>query len=131
MPIIMDGQTPQGRFLECRKTNDGTGPCKVRKMTAEERERYGLPNGPEQWEKPPSFACIAETLPGKNGRKKKDPEFGAKVREARLERGMSLEDLGKLVGCHRNTIRNVENGAFGLKYSMRMKICEVFGWEVE
>lgn len=41
---IYDNYTPEGRIVEYRNTNhDYFGNCQVRRMTAEERKKYGLP----------------------------------------------------------------------------------------
>lgn len=134
MPIILDGQTPYGRRVEYRKTFDGTGPCRTRQMTAAERERYGLPNGPDKWEKPPVFASLSEEPLKKKAPKNRaiprDPEFGKRVRKERLAKGMSMKDFAGLIGCSISTVGNIENAGYGVKYTMRKKICDVFGWEV-
>lgn len=65
MPIIRDGQTPEGRVVKCRPSVDSTTPCRVRKMTEEERAYYGEPVPPSEWGTPPCVCrndrrCAAE-----------------------------------------------------------------------
>jgi putative transcriptional regulator len=46
-----------------------------------------------------------------------------KLREARNEKGMSQEDLAKLVGVSRNTISSIETGQFCPTAKLALVLC--------
>ena len=48
------------------------------------------------------------------------------VRSLRLERGLSQEGLGQLLGCHRTHISHVEQGTLNLTADNIQKLADVF-----
>lgn len=134
MPIIKDGQTPEGRVVECRKGENSTSECRVRMMTPEERAYYGEAVPRDEWQKAPAFACMGEEPAEPKEKQRRfdlDEEFGKRVRDERESRGISQYTLAKMVGCSQATIKNLELAKFGLRPNLKKQICEVFGWEVE
>lgn len=134
MPIIKDGQTPEGRIVACRRGENSTGECRVRMMTEEERAYYGDPVPRDKWQEAPVFACMGEEPPMPKEKRRRfdiDEEFSKKVRAERETRWISQAVLAEMVGCSQATIKNVELARFGLRPALKKKICEVFGWEFE
>ena len=46
-----------------------------------------------------------------------------KMKEARLERGLSQAELAKLIGVSRQTINMIENGDYNPTIALCIKIC--------
>ena len=65
--------------------------------------------------------------------------YGEKIKEKRLERGWSMQELGDRVGNDRSTISRIERGEFDLPQSRISEFARVLGttpgylmgWEVE
>ena len=131
MPIIMDGNTPNGRLVVCRESVDSTGECHVRKMTEEERAYYGDPVPPAYWGKPPQRS---EYWSCKTQRRvmtfKDDDDFRRKMKRERLHKNITQRRLADFVGCCQDQISKIERGSKKPSVEMKKKICKVFGWEV-
>ena len=50
-----------------------------------------------------------------------------KMKEARLERGLSQAELAKLIGVSRQTINMIENGDYNPTIALCVKICKTLG----
>jgi len=50
-----------------------------------------------------------------------------KMKEARLERGLSQAELAKLIGVSRQTINMIENGDYNPTIALCVKICRTLG----
>ncbi len=131
MPIIKDGNTPNGRFVACKKSVDSTGECRVRKMTEEERAIYGDPVPPKDWGKPPQRS---EYWSCKTQRRvmtfKDDDDFRRKMKHERLRKNLTQQRLAEFAGCCKDQVSKVERGAKKPSAEIKKKICKVFGWEV-
>lgn len=131
MPIIMDGKTPEGRVVKCRKSDDSATPCRTRKMTEEERAYYGDPVPPAYWGKPPSFACMTEGVPQRRAITfVDDDDFRRKMKRERLRKNLTQQRLADFAGICKDQVSKVERGAKKPTAEMKMKIAAVFGWEV-
>jgi len=54
-----------------------------------------------------------------------------RIRELRKERGISQEELAKLVGVRRETIGNLEKGRYNPSLVLAWNIAKVFGVPIE
>lgn len=129
MPVIYDFKTPQGRVVSPRLNIDPPAPCTTRKMTEEERAFYGEAVKPKDYKKPPSFACLSPDASPKGN--KTDPVFGQRLKEELDRRGISDRQFCKLIGVSATTVANIKVARHSVKDDVKMKICEVLGWEVE
>ena len=57
----------------------------------------------------------------------KEIKLKNKVREYRLERGISQRELAEAVGVSRNTIGTIERGDGDIGVKLAMKLCLYFG----
>lgn len=48
------------------------------------------------------------------------------LRQARMEKGMSLKDVAEAVGCSRSQVSRWENGRTGIKIEMLLKLCWIY-----
>jgi transcriptional regulator with XRE-family HTH domain len=51
-------------------------------------------------------------------------QFGLRVRQLRVERGLSQEDLAELADLHRNYVSQIENGRRNLSLLNILKLAE-------
>jgi transcriptional regulator with XRE-family HTH domain len=58
------------------------------------------------------------------------PNLGARVRELRLKKGVSLNELAKLAGLSRSTLYKVENSGMSLTYEKLIGVSEGLGVEI-
>lgn len=56
---------------------------------------------------------------------------GKALRQIRLEKGLSLWDVAKKIGCWPTTIWRIENEQRGLKTDMLLKLCQIYGVKPE
>lgn len=56
--------------------------------------------------------------------------FGKAVREYRMEKGISQEELGELCGLHRTYISEVERGVRNVSLINIEKICDALGIKI-
>lgn len=76
---------------------------------------------------------------GKKGTKKRDAFenelrldlLGYAIKQARKERNLTQEQLGKLVGVQRAQISKIENSTTDARFSTIMKVFEVLGAKVK
>jgi len=55
---------------------------------------------------------------------------GAKIRNARVASGKSIEEVAEYVGFRVQTIANIENGRFSVKLDIAEKILNYCGYEL-
>lgn len=125
MVLIKDAYHPNGRLVPYRRQENLVGKCRTRKMTKEERERYGEPVVREKIEpkkEPPKPK--GKNIP-------KDYAFADKVKTERINRGMSKRAFSEMIGIPAATLASVEKCTWGVREATRAKICEALGWEVE
>lgn len=129
MPIIKDGQTPEGRVIKCRKSVESTTPCVTRMMTEEERAFYGDPVPPKKWGKPPQKSEYW------TGRQRMvmtfidDDDFRRKMKRERLRKNLTQARLASFCDMSRDVLSKIERGNKPLTAKAKEKICAAFGWE--
>lgn len=132
MPIIRDGETPLGRFVAPVVRECKSGECVTRMMTPEEREHYGDPVPPSEWERRPSIMSLS---PGKPPAKKVSfadmNDFRARIKKERLRRNLDQVRMSTFCRMDKQWYGKVERGAKKVSLDEMKTICKVFGWEVE
>ena len=55
------------------------------------------------------------------------PEFGAKMKQLRLQRKLTQMDLGNMLGVSKSVISSYENGAHYPPYDILLGLARIFG----
>lgn len=63
--------------------------------------------------------------------KKGKPTFGERLHEARLSRKMTQEDVGKIAGCSRLNIGNIENGLYHPTFEIAIRLSDALGFSLD
>lgn len=132
MPIIKDGQTPLGRYVAPVVRDCSSGECVTRMMTLEEREHYGDPVPPSEWERRPSVISLSAGKPPARKMKFTDADdFRAKIKRERLRRNLDQVRMSTFCRQDKQWYGKIERGANKATPEAVELICRVFGWEVE
>lgn len=54
-------------------------------------------------------------------------DFGLRLKNLREEKGLTLQELGKIIGCHNLMLRDWENGERVLTVGIIIKLSQYFG----
>lgn len=57
-------------------------------------------------------------------------KIGKEIKQRRKAKKISIRKLGEMAGVSKETIRNVENGLFDVRYSTLTSIAKALGCEV-
>ena len=56
--------------------------------------------------------------------------IGAKIREARIKSGKTIEEVAEFMNFRTQTIQNIENGRFSVKLDVAEKMLNYCGYEL-
>ena len=56
--------------------------------------------------------------------------IGAKIREARIKSGKTIEEVAEFMNFRIQTIQNIENGRFSVKLDVAEKMLNYYGYEL-
>lgn len=58
------------------------------------------------------------------------PTVGEVIRQKRREAGLTLKDVGEILGVSRMQVSRIERGERALHMRHAKKLAELFGWEI-
>ena len=122
--ILKNNEHPDGVELKRDRSIMEEAPCTVRKMTAEDWEKYGELNPVEV-----NHIKTADPLAEFNIwiPTAEDCDFAQRMREERNRRGMSQKKLGQVVGVSGTAIAHYESLKYKPNKEIREKLEKVLG----